>query len=217
MAQAPEYKETFFDRHGPDGMLHMQAWGYGIMVFGIVTAALIIRVGFYWWVPGIGIVAGSVTGGLGWLLGAGTGGFWKRFMVDGTSTPYVEQYSYQQALVMKGEVDEALASFENIIANTPDAVSPRIKAAEVYVRERKNHQRAAELFREAQRVPSITTGEDVYVTNRLVDLLLGPLADPARALVELRRLIDRYPTSGAAAHARTTLSELKARMNTASS
>jgi tetratricopeptide (TPR) repeat protein len=183
------------------------------MVFGIVTPALMSRLGFHWWIPIIGIVAGLGAGGLGWLLGAAAGGFWSRFMVNGTSTPYVEQYSYQQALVMKGEVDEALASFEDIIANKPEAVSPRIKAAELYVSERKNHQRAADLFREVQRLPSITAGEYVYATNRLVDLLLGPLADPGRALVELRRLIDRHPTSGAAVHARSTLAELKARMN----
>jgi hypothetical protein len=69
--------------------------------------------------------------------------------------------------------------------------------------------RAAELFRDAQRIPAIDVGEDVYVANRLIDLYSGPLADPGRALVELRRLIDKYPRSAAAGHARDALSALK--------
>ena len=74
-------------------------------------------------------------------------------MVDGASTPYVEQYSYQQALVMQGRVDDALASFEAIIAERPDRdrrAPPRGGA--LYDRERKNFARAAALFREVQRI-----------------------------------------------------------------
>ncbi|HEX3867480.1 MAG TPA: hypothetical protein VHV78_12045 [Gemmatimonadaceae bacterium] len=134
-------------------------------------------------------------------------------MVDGHSTPYAEQYSYQQALVMRGELDAALESFEAVIAENPTGVAPRIKAAELYDREKRDHRRAAELFRDAQRIPSITTGEFVYVTNRLVDLFVGPLGDPGRALVELRRLMDRCPGSAAAKSARQALTVIKARMN----
>ena len=89
------------------------------------------------------------------------------------------------------------------------ALEPRILAAELYSRDPANAQRAAELFREAQRIPAISPGRDIYVTNRLVDLLTGPIADPGRALVELRRLIERYPNSQAAGHAREAIARLK--------
>ena len=69
-----------------------------------------------------------------------------------------------------------------------------------------------ELLREAQRIPTITTGEYVYVTNRLVDQLTGPLGDSSSALVELVRLIERFPDSAAADHARAALRDLKARV-----
>jgi hypothetical protein len=88
-----------------------------------------------------------------------------------------------------------------------------VKAAELYSREKRNHARAAELFREIQRTPGLTAGEDVYATNRLVDLLTGPLEDPGRALGELRRLVDRYPGSAAAVHARAALVTLKLRVH----
>jgi tetratricopeptide (TPR) repeat protein len=207
------YKPTLFDRLGPDAVHYIRAGGLGFMVFGLTTGALLMRAGFQWWVVPAGIIAGTVAGSFGWFLAAAAGGTWKHFMVDGSSTPYEEQYSREQALVMQGKADEALESFEVVIAAKPDAVSPRIKAAELYLNEKKNPQRAAELFREAQRIATIKASEDIYATNRLVDLLLGPLGDPGRALVELRRLIERYPTNPAAEHARKALRDLKARVD----
>lgn len=191
-------------------MLH--AAGYGVMIFGLVFGVVISRTGFHWWSVPIAILAAGIAASSGWIFGEMIGGAWKRFMVDGTSTPYREQYSYQQALVMQGRVDDALESFEAVIAEKPDEIDPRVKAAELYVREKANHQRAAELFRQVQRIAGVTPGQDIYVTNRLVDLLTGPLADPGRALVELRRLVDRYPGTPAAQHARDALNTLKARV-----
>src|SRR5262249_34200799 len=67
--------------------------------------------------------------------------------------------------------------------------------------------------REIQRIPTVTPGEDIYATNRLVDLLTGRLGEPARALTELRRLIDKYPDLPAAIHARGALAALKERLH----
>jgi hypothetical protein len=206
----PTYKPTLFDRHGPAAAEMLRAFGYGVMVFGIVGGVLTTRVGFRWWTLPVAAAAGLIAGGAGWLIGEMVGNTWKRFMVDGSSTPYKEQYSYQQALVMQGRLDDALESFEAVIAEKPGEVSPRIKAAELYAREKQNHRRAAELFREVQRIVGVGVGEDIYASNRLVDLYTGPLKEPGRALVELRRLADRYPGSPAAQHARDALATLKA-------
>ncbi len=213
MRTSAGYRLTLFDRHGPDALSLLRAFSYGLMVFGLMTGVLFLETGFHWWVLPLALAAGVATGGFGLVLGGLAGGAWKHLMVDGTSTPYVEQYSYQQSLVMRGELDAALESFEAVIALEPAAVSPRLKAAELYAREKKNYQRAAELFREAQKSPSLATGDDVYVAHRLVDLYIGPLAEPGRALVELRRLIERHPNSAAAVNARQALAELKSRTN----
>jgi hypothetical protein len=204
---------TFLDRHGPDGALLLRASGLGIFVGSVTAAALALRVGAHWWELPVGLAAGCLGGGGGLLFARAAGGVWNEVAMSGASTPYEEQYSRQDALVMQGKVDEALASFEGLIASQPEAVAPRVKAAELYVRERRNFERAADLFRNALQSPSISVGEHVYVTNRLVDLLIGPLAQPGRALVELRRLIDRYPGSPAAAQARQALATLKGRRN----
>ena len=52
-------------------------------------------------------------------------------MPSGTSTPYGEQFSYQDALAARGDVAGALESFEAVIAERPGVAAPRLKAAEL--------------------------------------------------------------------------------------
>jgi hypothetical protein len=214
------YKPTLFDRVGPDAGVTLRAWAYGLMTFGLsiplwtVVAMKIDPQMSAFTVAAFVIVCSATVGaivvGMGFALSKAAGGAFKVFAMGGGSTPYREQYSREQALVMRGEVDEALASFGAVILAEAQAVDPRIRAAELYAREKGDPGRAAELFRGVQRITTATPGEFIYATNRLVDLYTGPLADPGRALVELRRLIERYPSSTAATHARKALSRLKA-------
>lgn len=219
------YRKTLFDRMGPDAGHVIRAVAFGLMAFGLAipmfsAAAAKMQLGplgAMAFVIGCSLGTGAVAAGAGLALGTSAGWWWKRFMVEGSSTPYVEQYSYQQALVMQGKVAEALESFEAIVAERPDAVQARVRAADLYARNANRPDRAAELFRQAQRIPSIGVGDDIYVTNRLVDLYAGPLATRGRAMVELRRLIDRYPGSAAAVNARAVLAAMKDGMGEGSS
>jgi tetratricopeptide (TPR) repeat protein len=192
-------------------------FGLTVVLFGVLasqlalhglTAVALILVG-----------ASGSTAAVGWLGLRAAGAVentWRRFAVDGTSTPYKEQFSYQQALVMQGRLDDALESFEAVITEQPASVDARLRAAELYARARGNHARAAELFRQVQRIESVSTGEFILATNRLVDLYNGPLGEPGRAMVELRRLIERHPNSRAAAHAREVLARMKSTSNPSS-
>ncbi len=212
MGEQKEYKLTMFDRHGAAAADIVRARAYGLMVFGLVFgigSALTRQLS--WTIFFAAILSGIVISWAAQAIANSVGWTWKRFMVDGASTPYVEQYSYQQSLVMQGKLDEALESFEAVIAEKPGEIDPRTKAAELYDREKKNHKRAAELFREVQRIETCPPGTFIYAANRLVDLYLGPLNEPGRALVELRKLIDKYPGTPAAEQARTALANLKSR------
>jgi tetratricopeptide (TPR) repeat protein len=217
-ADPPEYKPTIFDRLGPVAGIYMHAVAYAVLVFAMSvvggfimiaggklpsTLLSVVEVLFVALLFAIAVAVVSM------FVTNAAGDTYAHLMVNGSTTPYREQYSYQQALVMQGRVDDAIESFEAIIEQQPSAVDARIKAAELYAREKGNAARAAALFRDAQRIPTIGIGEDVYVANRLVDLYNGPLGDPGRALVELRRLIDKYPRSAAAEHARDALAALK--------
>ncbi len=206
------YKPTLFDRHGPDAANILRALGFGIPIFFVTTGVLLSQIGSHWWGIPVSLGGGALVGSVGWLVGEAFGRGWKHVAVDGSSTPYEPQFSFEQSLVMQGRVDEALACFEAIIAAEPESIAPRVKAAELYAREKNDHRRAAELFRDVLRSPAISGGERVYATNRLVDLYIGPLNDPRRALVELRRLIETRPGTQAAAHARRSLADLKARL-----
>ena len=71
---------------------------------------------------------------------------------------------------------------------------------------------AAELtqYRDQPRVP-LRPVEDVAIGMALVDIYEHRLADPAKAMFELRRLLDRYPGSRYGARIRTALNDLKER------
>jgi len=208
-----EYRRTLFDKYGPAAVDRIRAFSYGAMIFGLTLAALALtmhRITLVTFVLAL-LVAGASAGAT-LLLSNGVGGGWVAIAISGASTPSEDQYSYQQALVMQGKVNEALASYEDAIAERPSDATPRILAADLYAKLPDGKRRAAELFREVLRLPSLPAGQDIYATNRLVDLLTGPLRDPGRAAVELRRLIERHPESTAATHARAALARIKQRI-----
>jgi hypothetical protein len=217
MKRRSSYKVTFFDRHGPDGAHRFKAIGFGLIAFGVSVPMFILLsvklgLGLY------GLIAltllGPITLGgaaayMG-LKGGGMAGDVMRYVTaGGSSTPYEEQFSQEQALVMQREYTTALALFEQRIALAPGEPRVRMAAADLYATHGANPKRAAELYREVQKNPAILSGHDVYVSNKLADLYLGPLEEPRRALVEFRRLIERYPGSVAANHARLALANLK--------
>lgn len=209
MKARPRYKTTYFDRHGPDGVLRIRAAAYAVSVLGTVVGVCIAR-----GAPLLVTLVLSLTlppltlfGSLWLSKGAGSA---MRYVAEGgSSTPYEEQYSQEQALVMRRDYAAALELFEQRMARNTGDARVRIAAADLYATHGENPARAAALYREIQRLPAVTIGQDVYASNKLADLYLGPLHDPRRALVEFRRLIERYPGSAAARHARLALANLK--------
>jgi hypothetical protein len=219
---APEYKPTWLDRVGPDAGFRMKGAGYGLMVFGITTGAIFLLIAqsgqsVGWFqillVLIVAAIVGAAVAWMGLVFARGSGAVMKSFTLpSGNSTPYEEQFSYQEAMIARGDMAGALESFEAIIAERLDAVAPRLRAAEHYAARQLNPARAAELFREARKIPGITTRDVIYATSRLIDLYDGPLDDPGRALVEMRRVIEQHPDSAVARHAREALPALKARL-----
>ena len=210
MTQSTDYKPTLTDRLGPDAGMYVQCVGYGVLAF-VLTFGVTSMHGATWknFIASVG--AGILTAGLGPLLGFLASRGATTIVYGANTTPYVPQYSYQDSLIQQGRLADALESFEALIAEQPLAADVRIRAAELYVKDEKTLKRAADLFREIQRMDGVSIGNDVYATNRLVDLYIGPLDNPSRALIELRRLIDRHSGTSAAARAKETLAILKAR------
>lgn len=130
---------------------------------------------------------------------------------SGATTPSRADHSREDALLMQRDIRGALDSFEAKIAADPSVAHARLRAADLYAADGGDPARAAALFREVQRLPGISMRDDVYASNRLVDLYDGQLASTGRAIVELRRIIDRYPGTRAEEEARRGLATLKAR------
>jgi hypothetical protein len=207
------YRPTLFDRKGPAAVNDLRAAAYGLMVSGTIIATwLLIVHRLSLGVLVVAVVLGAVCAGISFALSSGAGAGFHHVMLSGASTPYEEQFSYQESLVMRGLVDDALASYEAIIAERPTMTSARLRAAALYASRGGNPQRAAELLRVVLGQQGVSARDDIAASNRLIELLMGPLGDPGRAMVELRRLMDRHPGTDAAARAKLTLAELKEQM-----
>jgi len=162
-------------------------------------------------------VVGAILGAAGTALfvlsvskGAGAA-FGSFIQPSGNRTPYERQFSYEDSLVMRGDVAGALASYERIIADSPDEAQPRLRAAEICLKSRL-HEKAEAFFRGVQRMPRVTPRDDVYASHRLVDLYQAWPGSETKGLRELRRLIDKYPNTDVAARAREGLVSLKSQL-----
>lgn len=165
-----------------------------IVVFASACSVAAVRFGL-----GVGNVSGQVVA---------------RFIApSGRTTPYQYGYSYQQALAARGDVAGALESYEAVLNASPHDVEAHVQTAELYATSG-NPSRAIEVFRALRGIPVVSDARDIYASNRLVDLHLAA-NDQGRALVELRRLIERYPGSDTATRAREALGTIKARHTSA--
>ena len=145
-------------------------------------------------------VALGVASGMSSALGA-------FLFPTGASVPYEPTFSSHDAKEAAGDMDGAIAAYEATIAGDPGNARALRQAAELHARAG-NPGRAVELLLELRR---LATGRDneLYATQRLVDLYLGVLNDEGRALVELRRLADRFSGTREGDGARSALRRLK--------
>lgn len=219
MTEESGYKRSFFDKHGPAGEHRLKIYGHAMMVFGTVVGAAFLagtlaKINMFAFVPlSLTLLAALTLSSIvvfgSFRMGDVVEDAALYLAEGGSSTPYEQQFSEMQALVMQGKYTEALELFEHQIAMTPGEPRVRVAAADLYATHGKDPKRAAELYREVQRIPKVPAGHDIYVTNKLADLYLGPLKEPGRALVEFRKLASRYPNSAAAKNAQLAIANLK--------
>ena len=123
----------------------------------------------------------------------------------GHTTPYQRSFSYQQAMVMRGDVFGAIRSYEALITEEPEDVAVHLAAADLFASTPGFAERAATLYREARLLPAATRATELAATNALIDLYRGSLADDGKMRSELRRLADRFAGTPPGELARETL------------
>lgn len=130
---------------------------------------------------------------------------------SGDSTAYTPTFSHIDTLVIRGDLDGAATAWDVAMVEHPQSAGVITKAADFHLRDRKDPATALTLFLRARQLNA--GGDDLrrYIQQKIVDLHLGPLNDEGRGLVELRRLIDAFPSSREADSAREALAEIKLR------
>jgi hypothetical protein len=208
----PRYHKTFLDKHGDDGIVMMRALPWAMASGGVIG----------------GIVGARVAGIVGGLAGFAGGTFVifsiTRFVVrsgadlalrtlqpDGSTTPYQHDFSQIEAFVVRGELEAAAVLWEEAVAERPRDVEVRVRAGDFFAGAIGRPERAMALFREVQQLAA-PPERHLYVAQRIVDLYVGPLSDKGKAVVELRKIVDRWPNSTAARFGREAIARIKAEM-----
>ena len=217
-----EYRRTLFDRHGPEAAQLLQtvsSLAIPVVAGALIGGTLAAQKGFRPALIVVSMLLGSLVFAVWWWyfvtrLSDGAGRAFGEFIQPSATGSYERQYSREDALVMRGDVAGALASYEKIILEAPNDAQPRLRAAELYVKSGMR-ERAELLYRAVQRLPRVAPKDDIYACNRLVDLYLAWPGHETKGLRELRRLIDTYPETDVAARARAGLVNLKGQLGIA--
>jgi len=157
---------------------------------------------------------------LGWafvlLYGAVDGAFLHRgasrigalTLPSGAATPSVNQHSNIEALIARGRLAEAADAYRAVIAADPKDVVACERLGQLALRELKDPQLALFAAREGEkRAPEARrqAGFALLAANIYRD----DIKDYGRAVVELRRILERYPDVPNAARLRAEIEELK--------
>ena len=216
------YKRTVFDQRGPEAAHFLQAVSsliIPIVAGALIAGALAVRNGYSAPLVVVAAVGGSIVFAVWWWFfvtrtSHGAGKLFGAFLQPSGAGSYERQYSHEDALVMRGDVEGALASYEEIILEAPTDPQPRIRAADLCAKSGLR-ERAETLYRSVQRLPRVAARDDIYASNRLVDLYLAWPGHEVNGLRELRRLVDTYPESDVAERARAGLVNLKSQLGVA--
>lgn len=115
------------------------------------------------------------------------------FVSPGGSRARTAVTSRAESLAARGHYAEATAEFAALRARHPHDI-PLLRAeAEFQAGVGGDPHLAVQLLNQLRRVPNVSGAVERYATHRLLDLYLGVLGDPGRAMVELRRMADRFP------------------------
>lgn len=219
MTEAPGYQRTLGDRIGADAGLERGAALAGCVLFlpfAVIGYLIGVRVGAGGTMRLVIAIASGAVGGaiVRWValtISRSSGSAFASFIApSGGTTPYEQTFSYQESLAARGDVNGALASYEEIIARGGEPNEVRLRCAEVRMQHRIGLPRAVELLRAIQRSPAASPDRRLHASQRLIDVYQVLLRDDGKMMAELRRLIDEHPRAPAAAHARAALARMKA-------
>lgn len=173
----------------------------GLAVSGVVPGALKL-VGVLWAIYGfvVGVTSGVLEPVIDGMYQVLTN--WGLVRAGGG-------YSAIETLVVRGEIEAAAEAYRERARQPAQRVEATVRRAALLAGSMAQPETAlVEL--DGLRRSGLSPDDDIRVGVALVDLHDRHLADPGRAMAELRRLIDRHPGARATRRLRQALAELKA-------
>jgi len=128
---------------------------------------------------------------------------------SGGSTPSIAQHSNIETLEIRGEYAKATEAYRAVIAADPTDIVACEKLALLALREIKDYDTAIFAYREAEK-RSLEPRRQFGYAILIAGIYRDNLKDAGKAMVELRRILARYPDAPNAASLRTEIAELKA-------
>lgn len=117
-------------------------------------------------------------------------------------------YSAIETLVARGHYQAAADAYADRARNRSERVEATLRRAALLAGPM-GHPETAAVELDSLRTAPLSGGDDLRVGLALVDIYEQRLNEPGRAMGELRRLIDRYPTARGARRLRAALGALK--------
>jgi hypothetical protein len=118
-------------------------------------------------------------------------------------------YSAIETLVARGHLQAAADAYAERARNKSERVDATLRRAALLAGPLNQPETAAIELDNLRNAYRLKPRDDFRVGLALVELYESDLEDPGRAMVELRRLIDRYPTAQGARRLRVALAGLK--------
>jgi hypothetical protein len=119
-------------------------------------------------------------------------------------------YSSIETLAIRGHYQAAAEEYAERARNHPERVEATLRRAALLAGPLGQPETAAVELDSLRAAAPLSGRDDFRVGLALIALYEHQLNDPGRAMGELRRLIDRYPTAQGARRLRAALGELKA-------
>ncbi|MFI5279982.1 MAG: tol-pal system YbgF family protein [Gemmatimonadales bacterium] len=187
-------------------------------LLGIFTGFSLMALGFF----------GNLIGGLllaaclaGWLT---LGGYWllNKAVIDpagdaigriivssGSSTPSVAQHSNIETMEARGQYAEAAQAYRAVIAAAPGDLVACDKLGQLALRQLKDYETAVFAYREAEK-RSIEPKRKLGYAMLIAGIYRDNFKDYGKAMVELRRIIAKYPDAPNRGRLSAEVDELKA-------
>ena len=192
-----------------DRINRLRALVWSLVIFIVAVPIGLLVGGFPWGLLGAAVAAGLVYAG---ITGIAEAGVWTAGEIHNPRreiAPVRRDYSYAQSLAARGDFVGAIREYEVAVASVPTDPEPYLRIARIHRRNLGAAEDALLWFKRVRTEAEIGRGQELVVTQEIIEIYRDDLGTPARAIPELARLIDRFPDDPGVAAAREELARLR--------